>query len=77
MAIDSHDKIKPGLQGQLGIFVAEDLESEGVVIRSILGLPDGLTIQPANKAIKRAEHHVDRTVPGHDRIGAREWGGSR
>jgi hypothetical protein len=51
MAINSNNKIKPGLQGYLGVFVAEDLEAEGVVIRSTPRLLDGFTVQAAHKSI--------------------------
>jgi hypothetical protein len=51
MAINPNDKIKPRLQGYLGVFVAEDLESKGVIVWAASRLLDGFTIQPAHKAI--------------------------
>lgn len=60
MSIDPNNKIKPRLQRQLRIFVAEDLESEGVVVWSIARLLGGLAVQPADESIERAEHLVGR-----------------
>jgi hypothetical protein len=57
MAINSHDKVKPWLQGQLGVFVAEYLEAIGVVAGAIPRLLDRLSVQPPNKSIKRTKHH--------------------
>lgn len=51
MAINSNNKIKPRLQGDLGVFVAEDLESEGVIVRSAPRLLDGFTVQAAHESI--------------------------
>lgn len=60
MSINSNNKIKPRLQRQLRFFVAEYLESEGVVVWSIARLLGGLAVQPADKAIECAEHLVGR-----------------
>jgi hypothetical protein len=57
MAINSYNKVKPGLQGQLAVFVAEYLEAVGVVAGTIPRLLDRLTVQPSNKSIKRTKHH--------------------
>lgn len=60
VSIDSNNKIKPWLQRQLGVFVAEDLEPEGVVAWPIARLLCGLAVQMADKAIEYAEHLVGR-----------------
>jgi hypothetical protein len=44
MAINSHDKVKPRLQGQLRVFVAEYLEAIGVVAGAIPRLLDRLAV---------------------------------
>lgn len=64
MSINSHDKVKPRLQGQLGVFVAEYLEAISIVAGAIPRLLDRLAIQPPNKSIKRAKHHevIERSL---------------
>jgi hypothetical protein len=51
MTVDSHDKIKPWLQRQLGVFIAEDLEAERVVAGARPRLLTGFPVQSANESI--------------------------
>ena len=56
MPVYSNDKIKPRLQGQVAILVAEYLETKRVVTGAILIVLDGLAVKPSDKPIERTEH---------------------
>jgi hypothetical protein len=52
MAIDSNDKVKPRLDGQLGARVPQDLESIRVVIRtSRRGMRRRVGVKASNEAV--------------------------
>ena len=57
MAINSHDKVKPRLQGKLGVFVAEYLEARCAVVGGRRSrVLDGIGIQTPNESIQSSKH---------------------
>ena len=53
--VDPHDEIKPRLQRELRVFIAENLEPKGTVVGGLRVL-DGLRVQPADKAVQGSKH---------------------
>lgn len=51
MTVDSNNKVKPRLQRQLRVLVAEDLEAERVVVWSVSRLLAGFSVQSADESI--------------------------
>jgi hypothetical protein len=51
MSVDSNNKVKPWLQRQLRVLVAEDLEAERVVVWSVSRLLTGFSVQSADESI--------------------------
>jgi hypothetical protein len=51
MTIYSNNKVKPWLERQLWVLVAEDLKAEGVVVWSVSRLLTGFTVKSANESI--------------------------
>lgn len=57
MTVDANNKVKPRLDGQLGINVAQDLESIGAVGRSCArGLRWRVGVKTSNEAVERTKH---------------------
>ena len=54
-AVDADDEVVPGLDGYVGVFVAEDLEAEGAVGVS-RGLGGGVGVEAGYEAVKGSEH---------------------
>lgn len=59
MSVYTNNKVEPGLQRELWVFIAENLEAECVVPRSTPGLGRGLSIQPADESIESAKHGLN------------------
>ena len=53
--VDPHDEIKPRLQRELRVFIAENLKPKGTVVGGLRVL-DGLRVQPADKAVQGSKH---------------------
>lgn len=56
MSINSNDKIKPRLQGQFGVFVAQDLEAKGRALSSGIPRFPRCLVQTPDDAIQCAKH---------------------
>lgn len=54
-AVDADDEVVPGLDGYVGVFVAEDLEAEGAGGVSG-GLGRGVAVEAGDEAVEGAEH---------------------
>lgn len=54
-AVDADDEVVPGLEGDVGVFVAEDLEAEGAV-GVAGGLGGGVGVEAGDEAVEGAEH---------------------
>jgi hypothetical protein len=56
MPVYANNKVKPRLERELRVLVAEDLEAECVIAGSIARLRRGLGVQTADKSIESPEH---------------------
>lgn len=72
MPINSNDEIKPRLQRQVGVLVAEHLEAKGI-IDGIPWLLDRLRVQPPDEPVQSPKHDLSNLMPsvsflrvGHD-----------
>ena len=54
-AVDADDEVVPGLEGDVGVFVAEDLEAEGAV-GVAGGGRGGVGVEAGYEAVEGAEH---------------------